>query len=63
MGNVFNGVITIRRRQRNLREKMKGGSVGFPTTLRLIKPEKDNCVKFEGSSQRDPVYENTGRTA
>lgn len=48
-----------------LRGKMKGRSAGFPTTLRLIKPEKDNCVKFkkhEGSSQRDPVYQNTART-
>lgn len=45
---------------------MKGWSVGFPTTLRLIKPEKDNRVKFkkrEVSSQRDPVYQNTARTA
>lgn len=28
-----------------LRGEMKGQSVGFPTTLRLIKPEKDNCVR------------------
>lgn len=38
-----------------LRGKMKGGSMGFPKTLQLVKPEKDNNVKFkkhEGSSQR-----------
>lgn len=37
-----------------LRGKMKGGSMGFLNTLQLVKPEKDNNVKFkkhEGSSQ------------
>lgn len=48
-----------------LREKMKGWSVGFPTLLQPMKPGKDNRVKLkkhEGSSQRDPVYQNTART-
>ncbi len=57
------GVIIKSMREKMLREEMKGWSVGFPTTLRL---GKDNFVKFkkhEGSSQREPVYPNTARTA
>lgn len=49
-----------------LRGKTIGWSVGFPMTLQLIKPKKDNSVKFkihEGSSQRGLVYQNTARTA
>lgn len=57
------GVIIKLRREQMLREKMKGWSEGFPTTLRLIKPEKDNFKKHEGSSQPDPVYQNTARTS
>lgn len=45
-----------------LRGKIIGWSVAFPMTLEHIKPEKDNSVKFKkhkGSSQQDPVYQNT----
>lgn len=60
------GVIIKNKRENAKKKKMKGWSVGFPTTLQFFNPEKDNCVKFkkhEGSSQRDPVYQNTERTA
>lgn len=53
-----------------LRGKTIGWSVSFPMTLQLIltqliKPKKDNSVKkkHESSSQQDPVYQNTARTA
>lgn len=56
------GVIIKNIRGQKLRGKMKEWSVDFPTTLRLLKPEKENCVKLEeheGSSQQDPVYQNS----
>lgn len=41
---LLKGVIIKRTRERKQRGKMKGWLLGFPTTLQLTKPEKDNCV-------------------